>query len=301
MDRSKTLREMMKEKLSSPGGNTLSSISSSSSKLLEAKEKAKLLKQVRLQKTTTDVNPYSESPIMATKSGSTDVDNSVQLNSFSKSNEKEISVQMTHKTEPSQPTNSDLPMGFFDDPFADLKAHGLDPKKIIQEDKEKELKNLNSFFNEVKDLDYLEEEVEEKDEHQRNDDEKALQMSYELKLAKLYETASFVKSKTISNEKDSIEVIQSHLPTKSIPLLGDQSVMENIDDTNIPPSVLGKKALDHTNSKSTNNNDDDDIEISIVQIMKKSRRSSINKSQESYENENIAPLDLNDWTSKSIK
>ena len=112
----------MKERLSSPGGNTLKSIASSSSSVLEAKDKAKLLKQVRLQQIPSSLTSVTPQRADTLSTSLQQVPSQVN-NNFALNENKVI--------QPSKSTSigGDLPMGFFDDPFADLKAHGLDPKK----------------------------------------------------------------------------------------------------------------------------------------------------------------------------
>ena len=137
MDRSQTLRQMMKERLSSPGGNTLKSIASSSSSVLEAKDKAKLLKQVRLQQmpsSLTSVTPQRADTLSNSLQQPSQVNKTNSNFSLNENISSNNSTRVLVAPESLQPPKStsiggDLPMGFFDDPFADLKAHGLDPKK----------------------------------------------------------------------------------------------------------------------------------------------------------------------------
>ena len=76
--------------------------------------------------------------------------------------------------------------------------------KILKEDKERQLRDLGTFFEEVGALDELGDAVEEDEEVQRERADRAIQMSYMARLARLYQQADRGATSTAAEGSSSI-------------------------------------------------------------------------------------------------
>jgi hypothetical protein len=120
------------------------------------------------------------------------------------------------------------------------------------------------FFNEVKDLDHLEEEVEQSEEEIKALEEEALQMSYNLKLANLYRKASKVIDKKQSLSQSSLAF--------SSEISENNNETERIQNIYIPENELINRYESTSNSTAILSDEIVSDPISMVnQILKRKR------------------------------
>ena len=101
-------------------------------------------------------------------------------------NTEVVAIQVPNKTE--QSPASGLPPGFFDNPFEDMEARGLEVKEELQKKDQKGATELQSFFGEV---DQALASVESSDTEDEDTDaeETALQLAYAAKTANFLATS----------------------------------------------------------------------------------------------------------------
>jgi hypothetical protein len=164
-----------------------------------------------------------------------------------------------------QEDSATLPAGFFDNEREEILARGLNVNDEIQKREESATETLQSFFEEVDNIDPDSTLLEEEVEHQENElIENAVQLAYSAKIGNLLLRCDPQRNKDGHSMED-LEVAAQ----EAVEILGqDHDLNERDDGAGIIQTI---------------------VETSLA---KKKRKISI----EGYE-----PIDLMDWTSKAIR
>lgn len=184
--------------------------------------------------------------------------------------------------------------------------------KILKEDKERQARDLGEFFEEVGALDELGTAVEEDEEAVREQTDRAVQMSYMVRLARLYQQADRGTSALDATASASVRVNSN--TGQSLPVNGTDETEENILGVVLPDaapadistttasSEMGTGANKSSKSAADKRADptlgaDDDV----FSVMKRQRleRKKLREMARGDDSANNASA-VQDWTAKSI-
>ena len=173
----------------------------------------------------------------------------------------------------------------------------------MKEDKERQTRDLGAFFEEVGALDELGDAVEEDEEAQRERTDRAVQMSYMVRLARLYQQAD--RGATTTSSSSALTVAES----EELILLGDYSSSSLIEESVQQVKDNNKKATIKTKMEVADT-DTTGVENDVFSVMKKQRlerkrlremaRIDDDDDDNNADTSAASVTTVYDWTTKSV-
>jgi hypothetical protein len=182
-------------------------------------------------------------------------------------------------------SSSSLPQGFFDNPYEDSKARGVDLYKLVEaQDKESNLQ-LKSFLEEIQETNELQEEADAAEEDVREQESEAIQMSYEVRYAGLLTRASKLTDKSTQDSLAQIPNIyeEGNEVSKALLPMVDQFAEDEVD-----ASVQES----HQGSEMTS--------ADSIEAVMRAKRKEAKKLKKQREAEEYVPLDASDWMARYV-
>lgn len=195
-----------------------------------------------------------------------------------------------------------LPQGFFDDPFEDSRARGVDLHKVLHKQEVVENETLSNFLEEIKESEEDIEKAEIQEEESKEYENEALHMSYLARYAGLLSKASgtMVEQQLLQGGNrttlpsqdfvsEALEFAHAFVPTPD----GDIMLPPSTEQTR-EEGTVGLLSGGNGNIGGVGN------DASEVERILREKRRAARKEQKLLRNAEYLPLDMSNWTARSL-
>lgn len=175
-----------------------------------------------------------------------------------------------------QTSSTSLPQGFFDNPYEDSKARGIDLVKAIQTQEKEATVLLKSFLEEINENNDIQEEVDAREDEVKEQENEAVHMSYVLRYAGLLSKAAQVTEKAPNSTievREGEEIAKAFLPVVHEDLIN----AEGATDDN---AVI--------------------TEAESIEGIMRAKRKEAKRQRKEKETQEYVPLDAADWMARFI-